>query len=297
MGVGSFFIIIDRMLRRQRTGSVICSSCGLLVGVNDAKCYNCGRRHPGLWGYAPLLRTLGADLGLIPFIMGTCAVVYLLTLVSSGGMMGQGSPLSFLGPNNRALLLFGESGAVPIFLYHRWWTVLSAGWLHAGLLHIAFNMMALWQLGPVTAEFYGPGRTVIIYTAGAVAGFALSSCAAIFLPALPFLHGSLFTVGASASISGLIGALMYYGRRTGSHIVKAEATRYVLYLVFYGILMSSVGIDNYAHAGGFGGGYLAAMLLDPLKPERGDHVMIAIICLALSIASIVASVVLGLRFV
>jgi hypothetical protein len=61
--------------------------------------------------------------------------------------------------------------------------------------------------------------------------------------------------------------------------------------------MSSVGIDNYAHAGGFGGGYLAAMLLDPLKPERGDHVMIAIICLALSIASIVASVVLGLRFV
>ena len=268
---------------------MLCTSCGVLVGVNDDTCYNCGRRNPGLWGYAPLLRSLGADLGLIPFIIGSCVVVYVLTLVSSGGMMGQGSPLSILGPNNRALLLFGESGAVPVFLYHRWWTVLSAAWLHAGLLHILFNMMALWQLGPVTAEFYGPGRTVIIYTAGAIAGFALSSCAVLFLPALPFLHGSLYTVGASASLCGLIGGLLYYGHRTGSGIVRTEATRYIIMLAVYGLIMP--GIDNYAHAGGVGGGYLVAMILDPMKQERGDHVLIAVVLLALSVASIVASVV------
>jgi len=268
---------------------VICSSCGVLVGVNDDQCYNCGRRNPGLWGFAPLLRSLGRDLGFIPFVMGTCIVVYILTLISSGGMMNQISPLSFLGPSPAALLLFGESGAVPVFVYHRWWTVLSAAWLHAGLLHILFNMMALRQLGPPTAEFYGPGRTVIIYTAGAAAGFALSSCAAVYFPALPFLRGSYYTVGASASISGLIGALMYYGRSTGSGIVRAEATRIVVMLVVYGFIMP--GIDNYAHAGGFGGGYLTAMLLNPSKPERGDHVLIAIVCLTLSLASIVASVV------
>jgi len=277
------------MLRRQRTGSVICSSCGVLVGVNDDKCYNCGRRNPGLWGFAPLLRSLGRDLGFIPFVMGTCIVVYILTLIASGGMMNQVSPLSFLGPSPAALLLFGESGAVPIFIYHRWWTVLSAAWLHAGLLHILFNMMALRQLGPPTAEFYGPGRTVIIYTAGAVAGFTLSSCAAVYFPALPFLRGSFYTVGASASIAGLIGALMYYGRSTGSGIVRTEATRIVVLLVVYGFIMP--GIDNYAHAGGFLGGYLTAMLLNPMKPERGDHVLIAVICLALSLASIIASVV------
>jgi len=285
------------MLHRQRTGSVICSSCGVLVGVTDDTCYNCGRRNPGLWGYAPLLRSLGTDLGFVPFIIGTCGIVYILTVIASRGALSQSGLLSFLGPNTRALFLFGASGALPVFVAGRWWTVLSAAWLHAGLLHILFNMMAVRQLAPPTADFYGPARTVIIYTAGAIAGFALSSFAGAFIPALPFLRGSQLTIGASAPIAGLIGALMYYGRRTGSHIVKAEATRYVLYLVFYGILMSSVGIDNYAHAGGFGGGYLAAMLLDPLKPERGDHVMIAIICLALSIASIVASVVLGLRFV
>ena len=277
------------MLRRQRTGSVICSSCGVLVGVNDDKCYNCGRRNPGLWGFAPLLRSLGRDLGFIPFVMGTCIVVYVLTLIASGGMMNQVSPLSLLGPSQAALLLFGESGAVPIFVYHRWWTVLSAAWLHAGLLHILFNMMALRQLGPPTAELYGPGRTVIIYTAGAVAGFALSSCAAVYFPALPFLRGSFYTVGASASISGLIGALMYYGRSTGSGIVKAEATRIVIMLALYGFIMPN--IDNYAHAGGFLGGYLTAMLLNPMKPERGDHVLVAIVCLTLSLASVVASVV------
>ena len=276
------------MLRRQRTGSVLCSSCGVLVGVNDDRCYNCGRRSPGLWGFAPLLRSLGRDLGFVPFIIGTCVIVYVLTLIASKGMLSQGGALSFLGPDPRALLLFGESGAVPIFIYHRWWTVLSASWLHAGLLHILFNMMAVRQLGPPTAEFYGPGRTVIIYTAGSIAGFALSSCAALFLPALPFLHGSSYTVGASASICGLIGALLYYGHRTGSAIVRSEATRFIIMIGVYGLIMP--GIDNYAHAGGIGGGYLVAMLMDPMKPERGDHILVALICLALSIGSIVVSV-------
>ena len=276
------------MLRRQRTGSVLCSSCGVLVGVNDDRCYNCGRRSPGLWGFAPLLRSLGRDLGFVPFIIGTCVIVYVLTLIASKGMLSQGGALSFLGPDPRALLLFGESGAVPIFIYHRWWTVLSAAWLHAGLLHILFNMMAVRQLAQPTAEFYGPGRTVIIYTAGSIAGFALSSCAALFLPALPFLHGSSYTVGASASICGLIGALLYYGHRTGSPIVRSEATRFIIMIAVYGLIMP--GIDNYAHAGGIGGGYLDAMLMDPMKPERGDHILVALICLALSIGSIVVSV-------
>jgi membrane associated rhomboid family serine protease len=286
------------MLRRQTTGSVICASCGVLVGVNDDTCYNCGRRNPGLWGFAPLLRSLGRDVGFVPFVIGMCATVYVLTLIASRGNIGQGGLFSFLGPSTPAAFLFGASGAIPVFRYGRWWTVMSASWLHAGVLHILFNMMAVRQLAPVTAEFYGPGRMVIIYTAGGIAGFALSSFAGEYLPTFQLLFfrlgGSSFTLGASASISGLIGALMYYGRRSGSSIVRSEATRFVLMLVFYGFLMP--GIDNFAHAGGFGGGYLAAMIMDPLKPERGDHMLVAVICLALSIASIVASVVQGIQF-
>src|SRR5262245_42455060 len=73
------------VLRRQRSGSVLCTSCGVLVGVADDVCYNCGRRNPGLWGFAPALRSLGRDLGFVPFVIGTCVVVYLLTLVYSRG--------------------------------------------------------------------------------------------------------------------------------------------------------------------------------------------------------------------
>jgi rhomboid protease GluP len=281
------------MLRRQRTGSVICTSCGVLVGVGDDKCYNCGRWNPGLWGFSPVLRALGRDLGFVPFVIGTCGIVYILTLIASRGAISGGG-ISVLGPSTQALFLFGASGAVPIFAAGRWWTVLSAAWLHAGILHILFNMMAVRQLAPETADFYGPGRTVIIYTAGAVVGFTLSSFAGAFVPGFLFLRGSQLTVGASASIAGLIGALMYYGRRSGSGIVKSEASRYVVMLVVYGFLMP--GIDNYAHAGGFGGGYLAALILDPLTPERGDHLLIAVVCLGLSIASIVASVIYGLQF-
>ena len=277
------------MLQRQRTGSVICSSCGVLVGVNDEACYNCGRRNPGLWGFAPVLRTLGRDLGFVPFVIGACTIVYALTLVASRGAMGP-----MLGPNTQALFLFGASGALPVFGAGRWWTVLSATWLHAGLLHILFNMMAVRQLAPGVASLYGPGRTAIIYTLGGVAGFALSSFAGAYLPGFFFLRGSQITVGASASISALIGALMCYGHRSGSSLVTSEATRYVLMLVVYGFFMQ--GIDNYAHAGGFAGGYLVATVLSPLQAERGDHVLVALACLAVSIASVAVSVVHGLQF-
>ena len=57
------------MFKRQTTGSVVCSSCGSLVGVRDEKCFNCGRRSPGLWGFAPLLRSLGNDLGFVPLVL------------------------------------------------------------------------------------------------------------------------------------------------------------------------------------------------------------------------------------
>ena len=72
------------MLRRRTTGSVVCPSCGSLVGVRDDRCYTCGRANPGMWGFAPLLRQLGNDFGFVPFVLGASATVYVLTLLMSG---------------------------------------------------------------------------------------------------------------------------------------------------------------------------------------------------------------------
>lgn len=282
------------MLKRQTSGSVICASCGVLVGVNDDTCYNCGRKNPSLWGYAPMLRSLGTDLGFVPFVIGACAVIYVLTLVFSAGSMGSGGPLSILSPSSRSLFLFGASGSLPVFAGGRWWTILSAGWLHGGLLHIFMNMMAVRQLAPAIAEVFGPGRMVIIYVVSGAAGFGLSSFAGAFIPALPFLAGGQFTVGASASIAGLIGAVLAYSQRSGSTLARSYATQYAIMLVIIGVLLP--GIDNYAHMGGFGGGYLMARFLDPLKPERIDHVAIALLCLGVSLVSVIVSVVHGVQF-
>ncbi len=273
---------------------MICTSCGVLVGVNDEKCYNCGRRNPGLWGFAPALRSLGGDLGFVPFVIGMCFFLFVLSLVFSRGQVGMGGLMSFLSPSGAALFLFGASGAIPVFGAGRWWTVLSAAWLHGGVLHILFNMMALRQLAPPVAELYGPGRMVIIYTIAAIVGFSLSSFAGAYLPGFFFLRGGLTTVGASAPIFGMLGALVYYGRRSGSRHIGSQALSYALMMGLFGFVMP--GIDNYAHAGGFAGGYLAAMQLDPLKPERVDHLVIAVGCLALSVLSVVVSVLHGMQF-
>jgi rhomboid protease GluP len=277
------------MFHRQTSGSVVCASCGYLVGVNDANCYHCGRRNPGLWGFAPAVRRLGHDMGFVTFVTGACVVMFVLTLLLSGPNIGMSGMMGFLAPDHGVLLRFGMSGADPVFGLHRWWTVLSAAWLHGSLLHIFFNILWIRQLAPAVGELYGPGRMVIVYTAGAIAGFTLTSVAGEYIGRVPLLGGAQATVGASAPIFGLLGALVYYGRRTGSSVVHGQAMSWALGMFVFGLIMPNV--DNMAHAGGFIGGYVAGQLLDPHKAERVKHLLWALVCLVLSIVSILASLI------
>jgi len=279
---------------RQKTGSVVCASCGSLVGVNDDKCYSCGRRNPGLWGFGPVLRRFGNDFGFTTVIVYGCAVLYLLSLiltVISGGNLFGGSLFNLLGPNRFAAVALGEAGAIPVVAAGRWWTLLSAGWLHGGALHILFNLMWVRQLGPVVDDLYGGARMIIIYTISSVTGFLLSSLLGAYL-AIPFFSGGSFTLGASAPIFGLLGALVHYGRRGGSSLVGSQALSYALTMGVFGLIMP--GIDNAAHLGGFAGGWLAAKWLDPLKRERMDHFIGAAVCLLATVISIIVSLVLTL---
>ena len=271
----------------------MCPSCGSLVGVRDDKCYSCGRSNPGLWGFGPALRSIGADFGFGTVVIGACATLYVVTLLMSGSGIRTDGIMSMLAPSTPVLFLFGASGAIPVFTFGRWWTVLSAGWLHASLLHIFLNMYWVRQMGPAMTDILGPARTVIIYTVGGVAGFALSSFAGAFLPPIPFLRGAGFTVGASAPVFGLIGALYHYGR-TSSSAAKQMAQSIVIQAVIFGVLMGNSGIDNFAHLGGFAGGYFTSAFLNPMTRERGDHTIIALVCLAATALSIAASFLTGL---
>jgi rhomboid protease GluP len=282
------------MFKRQRTGSVVCSSCGSLVGVNDDRCYTCGRRNPGLWGYAPLLRAFGNSANFVDLIVYGCSILYLATLLVTvalgGSILGGGSLLNILAPHWIVERAFGSSGTIPVFGNAMWWTLLSAGWLHGSILHILFNMMWVRQLGPAVGDIYGAARMIIIYTLAGIAGFLLSSVAGLYLANAPMpLRAGTLTLGASANIFGLLGALVHYGRRGGSSLVGGQAMQYAVILFVYGLIMPGGGIDNYAHAGGFIGGYLASLWLDPLKPERPDHFIGALLCLIATALAILAS--------
>lgn len=295
------------MLGRQRSGSVVCRSCGRLVGVRDAKCWECGARYPALWGWAPAFRRLGEDLGFTWIAIGACVVLYVVSLLLDPSGIRAGGFLNFLAPSVESGFLLGSAGQVPILGYGRWWTVLSAGWLHGSLLHIFFNMYWVRLLAPGVARLYGPGRMVIVYVVGSVVGFTMSSIVPALLRA--FLPGVLagpvlfimggeragFTLGASAALMGLLGALVYYGRRGGSSEVGRWAWGYAVLFFVFGIVVRAA--DNWAHLGGFLGGYVMARVLDPLKPERIDHLALALVLLALSALSIVVSVLTGLPVV
>ncbi len=276
------------LFARQTSGSIVCPSCGKLVGVSDESCWSCGRRNPGLWGYAPLLRRLGNDLGVSQVVIWGCGLLYVLSLALDPAGVRTGGSLSFLGPSSRGLEALGASGIIPVVLRGKWWTLLSAGWLHGGLIHILFNMLWVRQLAPVTVSIYGAGRTMILYTVSSVAGFALSAYGGAYLPFLGSIMGSAFyTVGASAAIFGLLGAMVYAGRRgIGAHIGR-QAWVYAVILFVFGLLMP--GVDNWAHLGGFLGGYGLARWFDPMRPERVDHLFGALAALALTFLAVALS--------
>ncbi len=279
--------------QRQRQGSVVCASCGRLVGVNDEQCFNCGRRKPGLWGLGPAIRALGPDLGFTKIVFGACIALYVVALaLNPSGVVNSGI-LSFLSPSGRSQVLLGASGWGPIFQAGRWWTPLSAGWLHGGLLHIGFNLYWFRMLSPAVADLYGPGRSILIYLGSSVAGFGLTSLVGQYATFMPsFLVGAHITLGASAAIFGWLGAMLYYGRRTGSARMTQQMWSFALPLFVFGLLVPMV--DNWAHVGGFAGGYLLARFFDPLVAERTDHLIGALVFLVVSLLAVALSVGHGL---
>ncbi len=269
------------------TGAVLCPSCGQLVGARDQECLSCGRRNPGLYGFARLLRFDGG--GGMKLLLGANIGLFLLALVLSVGAIEMRGLLGFLSPDGRILYRLGAAGGIPVFGVGKWYAVFSAGWLHGGLLHIFFNMYWLWNLFPLTSQAFGASRSLVIYQVSAGTGFLLSSFLGASAISIPVLGGAPgITVGASASLCGLLGALLYYGRRTSSDFARTIG-RYVIFIGIFGALVP--GIDNAAHLGGFAGGYLTASCFGAFTPERGKHALWALGLLGLSVLAILLSVV------
>ena len=236
--------------------AILCPSCHKLISDDVPRCHHCGQIRPGMFGLASQLRKLGLRLDFPHLITVVCGALYLLCLaIDPGAILQPQGMMDILSPSGRASFDVGASGTIPVFRAGRWWTVFTAIYLHGSLLHIFFNMMWVRQLGPVVEELFGPYRLFVIFTVAGVVGFIAST-----------MMGSSLTLGASGSIFGLLAAAIVYGRRVGSDMFTRQYLQWAGMVFIFGLIMP--GIDNWAHGGGFVGGYATAWLFSRTPNDR-----------------------------
>jgi rhomboid protease GluP len=263
---------------RQTTGSMICPECGKLIGVGEEKCPFCGAWRPGLYGWTPALQRLfGGRLDLISIIVTACVALYIASLVLQPEAIFRMSGLfSILSPGQRALYQLGMTGGAA-WREGWWWTVLTAIYLHGGILHIFFNVMWIRNLGPAVTEVYGPARAFVLFSLAGAAGFLISNS----FTASP-------SIGASGSIFGLLAALIVYGRKRGGSIMTMQLWQWAAVMFAMGFFMS--GVNNWAHAGGFAGGWVTAeaMRFSERRESRGVQ-LLALALLVMTALGVVLS--------
>jgi len=257
--------------------SILCPNCRKLISQDEPRCPHCGIANPGSWWKNNIGARLflGTD-QLIRWIIYANVALYLISLLlypwSSGRSL---NPLALLSPSNKGLLLLGATGTVPIDRLGRWWTLISANYLHGGIFHILFNMIALRQIAPLVLSEYGINRMVILYTLSGATGFFVS-----------YLAGIPFTIGASAAVCGLIGAILYYGKSRGGLYGQAifkQIGGWALGIFFFGLLVP--GINNWGHGGGILAGAVLGVILgykERMK-DRAFHKILAVACILITI--------------
>ena len=265
-------------MQGDRRKSILCPHCSKLISVAEHKCPHCGISRPGArWKNIPITRGLLQSDQLIKTIIYANVGMYLISLLMNPTRMGlSANPFMFLSPSNGALLLLGSTGTIPIDQGHRWWTLVSANYLHGGILHIVFNMIALYQIGPLVLREYGANRLIGLYTLGGIFGFLVS-----------YFAGVRLTLGASAAVCSLIGASLYYGKSRGGAYGQAiykQISGWVLVLFLFGFLVP--GINTWGHGGGIVGGIILGYFLGYHERTRENlfHKSLAGVCVVLTVA-------------
>lgn len=265
--------------------AILCPNCKSLISKEEARCPYCGIARPGSWWknnrWTQGLRD--TDQLLMAIIYTNVGFYILSLLLNIRGSSLSLNPFTMLSPDNRSLLLLGATGTIPINSFGRWWSLVAANYLHGGILHILFNMFALRQIGYLVIEEYGNYRMFIIYTLGGIAGFLLS-----------YFVGVPLTIGASAAIMSLIGAVLYYGKSRGGaygQFIFRQVGGWVVGIFLFGFLVP--GINNWGHAGGMVAGAILGFLLgyQERKKENLLHKLLAGLCMILTVVVLAWAVV------
>jgi len=208
------------------------------------------------------------------------ALVFLLMLING---------VSFTAPSGLDAVRWGADFG-PLTVSGQYWRMLTANFVHFGIIHIGLNMYVLWGLGQLTEFFFPPLDYVLLYLTTGIASSALSL----------FIHPTIVSAGASGAIFGIAGAMISALKWTNLPLVPASRNalfkgvlRFAGYNLLIGLMLYRI-VDNAGHVGGllFGllAGYILSKHLDRSESSRdfrllawGGLILAAIIFAALAI--------------
>ena len=230
----------------------MCPNCRAFITVKDRVCPYCSAQ---LGPRAVDIRATQVAASLLPRANLTSIIVllinatfYLLELVVSR-QWGE-APLGTLDP--RAAILLGAEA--PYYVHGgQWWRLLTAGFLHGGLWHVAVNSWSLFILVTEVEQFYGTSRFIVAYILSTFTGF---------LFAYYFAASAMsWALGASAAAFGLFGIMLAMGvLHRSDPLAQAVRAHYSQWLII-GLVMSFMpGVSLSAHLGGLAGGFLVGIV-------------------------------------
>lgn len=232
----------------------MCPNCRAFITTSDRICPYCNE--PVGPKYVERLPETKIG-GLIPQGQFT---TFLILLINAGLFIATEWVGRTLG-DNVTLVAFGGKFGPFIFQEHQWWRLVTAGFLHGGLTHILLNSWALYQLGAQVEELFGTARYLVIYFLSTVGGFYLSAK----------INPMGLSIGSSAGIAGLIGAMVAFGvmnRSTVGREIRNFYLQSVVFMLAVGFL-TGFRIDNWAHIGGVSAGFAVAYIAG--TPVRSSH--------------------------
>jgi membrane associated rhomboid family serine protease len=230
----------------SRETGVSCSNCGKPICPDCMTATPVGMRCPDCSGKRQkvhTMRTMHVD----PTVTYVLIAVNVLIFLAAGGGLSSGG-------NSKAwsdLVLYG-----PAVDQGDYWRLISSGFLHSGLLHIGFNMYALYWLGTMIEPSLGHVRFVALYLASLLAG----SFGALLV------NPDSVTVGASGAVFGLMGAAFIMQRNRGVDPMQSGLGAVIAINLALSFLIANISIGG--HIGGLIGGTIAAYAMERLS-RRG----------------------------
>src|SRR3954452_6114594 len=245
----------------NRETGVSCSNCGRPICPDCMTPTPVGMRCPECSRQTTKVKSLRATSDR-PVVTTALIVINVLIFIGASSQGGFGSAG---GSVLRDYALFG-----PAVAEGEWWRLITAGFLHSGILHVGFNMYILWFLGNLLEPALGPVRFFALYMASLLAG----SFGALLL------SPNALTVGASGAIFGLMGAAFVMQRARGIDPMQGGIGPLILLNLAIGFL-PGLNISVGGHIGGLIGGALAGFIIDRVQARSRGVALPVAVCVAI----------------